>query len=330
MQFGILPNGERVDRHTIIGGGLQAEILTYGSVVQDLRIDGWSTPLVLGFETLEPYLTDSPYFGATAGRCANRITNGKFSIDGKEFQTDQNYLGKHTLHGGSRGVGKRNWTISNISSNSISLKISICDDDMGFPGNMDVKLVYSCLEEGIFDLKFTATTDAPTLCSFAHHSYWNLDGQNHTNDHILQVVANDYVAVDEYFIPTGDIFSVHGTRFDFRKERPIADENIIDHNLCLSHSKSPIRQIGYLRSNYSGIQMDLKTTETGLQVYDGNKLNVSPKGLEGRSYSEFSGICLEPQSWPDSVNHSTFPDTILRPNQTYEQHTQYVFSNRKN
>ena len=326
MTFGVMPDGAPVERHRIEGGGLVAHILTYGAVLQDLRLEGHEAPLVLGFEEFAPYLTDSPYFGAIAGRCANRIGEGQFSIDGVAYQVDRNFQDRHHLHGGSAGVGKRNWTVESVAADRITLKIDLVDGEMGYPGNMVARVMYACLDGGVFDIRISAETDAPTLCNFAHHTYWNLDGGATTDDHAMQVDASRMTVVDEGFIPTGESRDVSGTRYDFRQMRPIKDEVFIDHNLCVSDTREELRKIGTLVSRKSGVSMEIRSTEAGLQVYDGFKMDVAPAGLGGRVYSKNSGVALEPQVWPDAVNHEGFPSAVLRPGEIYEQHTQFAFS----
>ena len=170
MKFGEMPNGEAVEKHVISGGGLTASFLSYGAVLQDLRLAGHDAPLVLGFQEFAPYLTDSPFFGAIAGRCANRVRNGRFEIDGQAYQTDQNYLGKHMLHGGSNGAGKVNWRFEAVTDNSVTLALQQADGHMGFPGNLDIRYSVACLADATLDIVIEATTDKPTLCNFAHHS----------------------------------------------------------------------------------------------------------------------------------------------------------------
>ncbi len=321
-----MPDGSPVSRHQIMGGGLTAWVLSYGAVVQDLRLEGHDAPLVLGFEEFAPYLTDSPYFGAMAGRCANRIGQGQFTLDGKAYQLDRNFMGLHHLHGGSAGVGKLNWAVEEAGPDRVTLRIDLADGEMGYPGNMVARVTYACLPGGVFDIRITAETDAATLCNFAHHSYWNLDGGPTTDDHELQVDADRRTVVDEGFIPTGESRDVTGTRYDFRQMRPIRDEVFIDHNLCLSDTRQDLRKIGTLVSRKSGISMEIRSTEAGLQVYDGFKMDVKPKGLGGRSYGKNGGVALEPQVWPDAINNAHFPDPVLRPGALYEQHTQFAFS----
>ena len=321
-----MPDGCAAVRHRIEGGGLVAHILSYGAVLQDLRLEGHEPPLVLGFESFAPYLTDSPYFGAIAGRCANRIGKGQFEIDGKPYQVDRNFNGEHHLHGGSAGVGKRNWTVEDVAPDRITLRIELANGEMGYPGKMTARCTYACLDDGFFDLQIEAVTDAPTLCNFAHHTYWNLDGGLNTDDHVLQVDADRMTVVDAKFIPTGESRDVTGTRYDFRAERPIREKVFIDHNLCLTGERRALRRVGSLRSLKSGVTMEIRSTEPGLQVYDGFKLEVKPKGLGGRNYGANSGLALEPQIWPDAINHEGFPNAILRPGETYKQHTQFAFS----
>lgn len=326
MNFGKMPDGETVTRHRIEGSGLVAHVLSYGAVLQDLRLDGHDSPLVLGFEDFAPYLTDSPYFGAIAGRCANRIGEGRFEIDGVAYQVDRNFQQRHHLHGGAKGVGKRNWQVADVGKDHITLRIELANGEMGYPGKMKAECTYSCLPGGVFDVLLTAKTDTPTLCNFAHHTYWNLDGGPTTEHHLMQVDANHVTVVDDGFIPTGEARDVTGTRFDFRTERPIADDVFIDHNLCLSQSRQLLRRISNLRSTKSGVSMEMRSTEAGLQVYDGFKLDVTPVGLGRRKYGKNAGVALEPQVWPDAINHTNFPEVVLRPGERYEQQTQFAFS----
>lgn len=323
--FGQMPDGTDVERFTIAGGDLTLNILTYGAVIQDARLDGHAPSLVLGLDEFSHYLDHSPFFGAIAGRCANRIGGGAFSLDGTTYQLDRNQRGKHSLHGGTRGMGKRVWDVVDVRASAITLRLEQADGDMGYPGRLVTDVTYSCLADGVLDIAITAETDAPTLCNIAHHSYWNLDGTETLAQHELQLDADHYTAVDPDFIPTGDVRDVTGTRFDFRISRPVLDETIIDHNLCLSERKQPLRKIGTLTSKSSGLSMTILTTEPGLQIYDGNKMNITVPGLDGQPYERFGGIALEPQIWPDAINHANFPDPVLRPGETYHQHTQFRF-----
>ncbi len=325
--FGQLPSGESVERVAISGGGLRAHVLTYGAVLQDLFLEGHAAPLVLGFDNLAAYLNHSPYFGATAGRCANRIRDGHLELDGQSYQLDTNFLGKHCLHGGVAGMGKKLWRLERHDASAVVLRHESPDGDMGFPGDLQARLRICLLEGGVLDIVMEATTNAPTLCNLAHHSYFVLDDSGSVADHQLQIAAQRYTPVDEELIPTGELASVVGTRFDFRRPAAVAQgQPLLDHNFCLSNEREALRPMAWLRSSKSGVSMELRTTEPGLQVYDGAKVNIDPPGLDGRPMRANAGIALEPQVWPDANHHPHFPQAILRPGQSYRQHTQYIFS----
>lgn len=331
-KFGTMPDGTLVERVRLSGYGLIANIITYGGVVQDLRLDGHDVSLVLGFEEFDPYLSHSPYFGATAGRCANRIGGGHLEIDGKTYQLDQNFLGRHCLHGGSLGAGKRVWKIEEHTKSSITLSIVLADEEMGFPGKLTTRMVYSLQPDATLDIQFYARTDKPTVCNFCHHSYFNLDGAETILDHVLQVAAVEFTPTDAELVPTGAVQPVRGTGLDFTEPQRVGssgNNELLDYNLCLSNTRQPLRHVATLSSPASGVSMAINTTETGLQVYDGAKIDVPVNGLNGVRMSQHAGIALEPQFWPDAVNHLGFPDAILRPDEEYFQHTQYAFNKVK-
>ena len=332
--FGVAPDGQPVHRVRIAGGGLQAAIITWGAVIQDLRIDGHPAPVVLGFDSFDDYAAHSPYFGAVAGRFANRIGGGKFTIDGKACRGDKNFLGKHLLHGGAMGIGKRVWSIGDVGEDFVTLTLRDADGEMGFPGNLDIACTYRLKPDGILSCDLGAVTDRPTPCNLALYSYFNLDdgGASEALDHLLQVDAGDVLPVDEEMIPTGRIASVEGTDFDFRVSRPIrreigGEQLRYDHNWCLGLSKQPCRRVATLRGARSGLAMEVWTTEPGIQFYAGHKVARDVPGLGNRRYGPFAGICLEPQNWPDSPNHPQFPQAVLRPGDTYRQTTEYRFGN---
>lgn len=324
-RFGAMPDGSPVERAVLTGGGLTAHILSYGAVVQDLRLDGHDAPLVLGFETFAPYLTHSPYFGATAGRYANRIRDGHLELDGTTYKLDTNFLGKHLLHGGARGMGKRLWRFEDVAEDRATLAITLPDGDMGFPGTLDARVTFALLPGGTFDIRMDAVTDAPTLCNLAHHSYFTLGGEK-IADHHLRIDAESYLPVDDELIPTGEVRPVDGTRFDFRAPAPVGQAKPLDHNYCLSRERTGLRPVAWLENPATGLKMELRTTEPGLQVYDATKLNVDLPGLTGAPMGPHAGIAMEPQVWPDANHHDGFPSAVLRPGETYRQHTQYVFS----
>lgn len=325
--FGQMPDGTPVQRIRLIGGGLTAHVLTYGTVLQDLRLEGHAAPLVLGFADFPSYLKHSRYFGATAGRCANRIRDGHLELDGQTYQLDRNFLGKHALHGGAVSMGKQLWTLEDHAMDWAAFSIVLEDGHMGYPGRLKARVTYALLPGGVLDVQMEATTDAPTLCNMAHHSYWCLDDSGSAADHLLQVEADHYLPVDEELIPTGEVAAVAGTGFDFRTAAPVSQVgSLFDHNFCLSRQRGLIRPVALLRSAASGVGLELRTTEPGLQVYDGAKLDIPVPGLDGQKMGAHAGIAIEPQVWPDAPNNPDFPQAVLRPGETYRQHSQFKIS----
>lgn len=325
-QFGQMPDGTPVERATIQGGGLTARVLSYGAVLQDLRLDGHEPALVLGFEDFAPYLTKSPYFGAIAGRCANRIRDGHVVIDGSTCQLDTNFLGKHMLHGGAQSMGKSMWSFADIHQDSLTLQIDLPDGHMGFPGNLRAKVKMSLPGDGVLDFEMTATTDKATLCNLAHHSYFNLSDEPTISDHVLTINARSYLPVDEELIPTGQVADLAGTRFDFTTPAPVGQAHPVDHNYCLSDARGELRPAALLESPASGVRMEIATTEPGLQVYGGAKISIDTPGLDGRVMGAYAGIAMEPQTWPDANHHDGFPGALLHPGETYRQHSQFRFN----
>lgn len=329
--FGHMPSGEPVHRIVIQGGGLTAHVLTYGSVIQDLRLDGHAAPLVLGFENFADYLAHSPYFGATPGRNANRIGGGSFSIDGTAYQLECNEKGVTHLHGGSDGIAKRLWTIVEQAEDRVVLQIVDPDDRAGYPGNCTVTCTYTVSAGGVLNVLYESTTDRATICNVCQHSYFNLDGTADALGHDAMIAANTYLPTNELQVPTGEIRTVDGTAFDLRAMTPMrrqqeGDRIGYDHNFCLSDTRGPKQSVALVRSVNSGVSLEVRTTEPGVQFYTGFKMNVPIPGLEGRRYGPFAGFCLETQIWPDAVNHANFPEAVLRPGETLRQETDYVFT----
>ena len=326
--FGQLPDGQPVHAVPISGGGLTATILTYGAVLQDLRLDWVDFPLVIGFPTLEGYLRQAPYIGATVGRFANRIGQGRFTLDGEEWQLDQND-GQNHLHGGKEGVAFKVWRIDEVSDSRVMLSLSLPHLDSGYPGKMDVWAEFSLLPGGILDIRYRGVTDRPTICNLSHHSYFNLSKQPTILDHELTVLADDYTPVGAGLIPTGEVRPVAGTPLDLRASRRVGDitpAHPIDHNFCFPDSGGQLQSIARLTAPASGVTMEVRSTEPGLQVYDGLKLNGPGQMNDGREVCAHAGMAFEPQKWPDSPNHDAFPDATLRPGEVYEHRLQYVFS----
>lgn len=330
--FGQLEDGQSVHRVQLSGGGLKANIITWGAVLQDLRLDGHAPPLALGFADFAAYPDHSPHFGATVGRFANRIGNAGFEIDGRRYRTDANGGGKHTLHGGSGGFGKRIWNIADLGTSHVYLTLTDPDGMMGFPGACEVTCNYTLKENGCLHIATTMRSDQSTPAGLAHHSYFNLDGSADCLDHELQIFADHYLPVDDELIPTGEIRSVEASPFDFREPKSIGrdlqGDTIYDHNFCLSGSRRGLQDVAIARSARSGIAMTVATTEPGLQIYAGHKIATQPPGLQGQPYCAHAGFCMETQNWPDAPNQPDFPDCILRPGEELRQVTEYKFSRK--
>ncbi|MEX2742553.1 aldose epimerase family protein [Rhizobium mongolense] len=330
--FGTTKDGETVYRVEIRGGGLTAKIMTWGAVIQDLRLDGHDAPLTLGFDDFASYPSHSSYFGATPGRCANRIGGGKFTLDGKAYQLELNEKGVSHLHGGSDNIAKRNWTIVEHDADSVVLKIVDPDGRAGYPGTCTVQATYRVHGNGEFSVVYETTTDQPTLANLCQHAYFNLDGREDALGHDIMIAADHYLPTDEKQIPTGEVRQVEGTVFDFREMAPMkrfdrgGEQALYDHNFCLSTERTAKRTVVLARSVNSGVSLEVRTTEPGIQFYAGFKLNVAVVGIGGRKYGPFAGFCLETQVWPDAINHEGFPNAVLRPGEVLRQETDYIFT----
>lgn len=337
-----MAEGKRVEEITLRNAaGAEAKVLTWGAVIRDLvvpRSDGRKQRVVLGLETLEDYLNHSPHFGAIAGRYANRIKEGRFLLDGRTHQLPLNQENRHSLHGGGHGFGKKPWTLLHAEEASVTLGLVSPDGDAGYPGTLNVTCRYVLTEGSALRVELSAFCDQATILNLCHHSYFNLDGGADILDHELMVRANLTTPVDGDLIPDGTLAKVSGTPFDFRRPRPIRLMNEdgtrfwYDHNFMLRREKREVPLGGLelahaatLASAKSGLSMEVWTTEPCLQVYDGFKVNLPVKGLDGAQYGANAGICLEPQHAPDSPNLPHLPNTVLRPGELYRQVTEYRF-----
>lgn len=329
--FGTTDDGQSVRRFDIAGGGLSARIISWGAVVQDLRLAGHDAPLVLGFERFANYPPFSPYFGAVVGRCANRIRDGRFTLEGRRCQIDPSGPA-HGLHGGSNGFGRRVWDVLVHGPDFVTLGLHDPDGEMGFPGALDVRCTYRLKIPGTLSIELTATCEEPTLCNLAHHSYFNLEdgGTSDVLDHRVMLNAAAYLPTDAEMIPTGVVRPVDDTPFDFRQARPVRmeierEQLGYDNNFCLTSARGPLKQAAWIQGASSGVEMEVWTTEPGIQFYIGQHVSTDARGLGGRRYQPYAGLCLEPQVWPDSPNRPYFPQATLWPGQMYRQITEYRF-----
>lgn len=331
--------GEPVDEVIIRSStGAEAKLVSYGALVRDLHVplrDGRPQRVVLGFDTLSAYAECSPYFGAIAGRYANRIAHGRFRLHGKEYQLSLNQDGRHSLHGGTKGFSHCVWQLAAHSERSAAFTLFSPDGDQGYPGNLTVICIYR-LRGSTLRVELTATADADTPVNLCHHSYFNLDGSESILGHRLQLDADFYTPTDRDLIPTGEISSVAGTPYDFREARQIRREDgapfHYDINFVLRRAVTEpaaaaqaLAYAGTFASDESGLSLEVWTTEPGLQVYDGFMLDVPAAGLDGVRYGANAGLCLEPQRFPDGPNHAHFPGTTLSPGSVYRQITEYRF-----
>lgn len=324
--------------------GIEARIMTYGATIVSLKTpdrDGHFSNVVLGFDSLNPYIAGIPYYGATVGRYANRIAKGRFAVDGIAHQLPLND-GSNSLHGGLRGFDKRMWKAyigSGTAHNTLHMTYVSPAGEEGYPGELTVHVTYRLSEDDSLSIEYDATTTAATPVNLANHAYFNLTGnpEHPILDHVLTLYADKFTPVDSTLIPTGEVRSVADTPFDFRKPHAIGsridsgDEQLTlgkgyDHNWVLNadHGKLP-RLAAVLTDPGSGRTMEVLTTQPGLQFYSGNFMNGEPAG-HGSVFAYRTGLCLETQHFPDSPNHPSFPNTILRPGETYSEKTVLHFT----
>ena len=322
--FGISPENQTVSRITLSGHGMTANILTWGATLQELRLDGYEHPLVIGFTTLQDYLDHSQYHGVTAGRVINRIGGSRAIIDNVEYRLSSNQHGGHMLHGGRTGYGERDWRVVDQSATHVTLALTDPHASMGFPGTVEAQCRYSLFDGPGLEVELTATTDKQTILNLGHHSYFNLDGGADIRGHHLSIAADHYLPTDKHCLPTGEIAPVDGTEFDFRNMRRITGS--FDHNFCLSDRRRGLTPVAELASSVSGVSMTLLTTEPGLQFYTGQGLAGGGACLGDLANTAHAALCLEPQMWPDAPNNPTFPSIALTPDDRYHQISQFVFS----
>lgn len=341
--FGSL-DGRPVDLITIKNShGIELSVTNYGCIVTSLVVPdrhGHKANVVLGYKTFDNYLEGHPFFGAIAGRCANRIAKGQFSLDGESYQLETNELltGQH-LHGGARGFDKYIWGYDIESTDGavmIHLHRVSPDGEAGYPGTLDVVHTIGLDNENQLHYNFRAHTDKPTVVNLVNHSYYNLAGDEYgpVTEQRLKICANHYTPVGEDMIPTGDILSVADSGLDFRKATSIGDNmekmpaGAIDHNFVLDRKerRGEYHLAACLTDEHSGREMTLYTTQPGLQFYNGFKLsNKIWIGRNGNQYQAFEGLCLETQHFPDSPNQPHFPTVRLNPGEVYEHKTIHKF-----
>jgi aldose 1-epimerase len=349
--FGQLPDGTKITRYTLTNkNGMTVKVTTYGGIVTDIVVpdkDGKKADVALGFDDLAGYLKGHPFFGANAGRSANRIAKGKFTLDGKEYTLATNNPPNH-LHGGKEGFDKKVWKAEpfrTAAGPGVKFTYSSPDGEEGYPGKLDVTTTYVLNDANELSVNFQATADKPTLCNLAHHSYFNLAGHNSGDilGHIAQIFAKNYTPTDDTLIPTGKIEPVAGTPFDFTTPKPIGQDLKqaggsppavgYDLNYVLDKGTTAKPELAArVTEPKSGRVLEVLTTEPGLQFYTGNFLDGSNVGKGGAKYAQYNGFCLEAQKFPDSVNKPEWKDKsnpVLRPGEKYNTTTVYRFTTAK-
>lgn len=325
--------GREIVEVTLAAGAIEARIISWGAVLRDLVLrtpDGSRRRLVLGLDRIEDYVRHSPDFGAVVGRYANRIGDARFRLDGAEIALVPNENGNE-LHGGPEGFGRRVWSLVSHDARRAHLALVSEDGEMGYPGRLHAFATYELSEPATLRISLQAFADEPTPVNLTSHGYWNLDGAADARDHRLWIASDLVLVTDAELIPTGEIAAVAGTPLDFRRERPIrpgaaGPSYDLTYVLRRERAAQPVLvHAATLSSPVSGIAMELWTTEIGLQLYDGRKVDVPVPGHDGARYGPHAGIALEPQRFPDAPNHAHFPGCTLPVGEVSRQVTELRF-----
>lgn len=345
IAFGTLPDGKTADLFTLKNAnGMEVKISNYGGTIVSWTApdkNGKYTNITLGCDSLSGYLKGVPYFGALVGRYGNRIANGKFTLDGKEYHLPQNN-GVNALHGGIKGFDKVLWTATPVDGEEPQLKLAYisADGEEGYPGNLTTEVIYTLQKDNSLKIDYKATTDKATVVNLTNHAYFNLSGDMNKEilDHEVSIAADRFLPVDETLIPTGELKAVAGTVFDFTKSTKIGagindakDQQIkfgkgYDHCWVFADSSKTLKNVASVYEPTSGRVLEVFTTEPAIQFYTGNFLDGTIVGKGGIKLKHRTGLCLETQHYPDSPNQAKFPSTVLKPNETYQTTTVYKFS----
>ncbi|WP_188765538.1 aldose epimerase family protein [Emticicia aquatilis] len=344
-EFGTLPDGTKAELFTLRNtNGMEAQITNYGGIITSLTApdkNGKYENVTLGCETLDGYLKGVPFFGALIGRYGNRIGKGKFTLDGQEYTLAKNN-GPNALHGGKKGFDKVLWKATAIDGQEPQLQLNYTsvDGEEGYPGNLDVEVIYTLKKDNSLKIEYKAKTDKTTVINLTNHTYFNLTGNVNKEilDHEVTILANKLVPVDRTLIPTGELTAVAGTPFDFLTAHKIGerindanDPQIkfgkgYDHCWVFTDSSNKLKNVASVYEATTGRKMEVFTTEPAIQFYSGNFLDGSAITKGGIPAKFRTGFCLETQHYPDSPNKPSFPSTVLKPGETYQTTTIYKFS----
>lgn len=298
---------------------------------------GKPVDVALGYMNPTDYIQDGPNCGKTPGRFANRIANGRFSLNGKCYMLPVNLEPNH-LHGGNNGFANKLWKVESATDSQVVFSLISPDGDMGYPGTLHATATYRWSDLNVLEVVYTAVTDMPTVVNLTNHAYWNLDGEGTILNHLLQLNASEYLVTDRHLTPTGEIADVESTPLNFLTPKPIGKDikadfaplkyaNGYDHCFVLDYAnRRSVQTEASLISDKSGIVMEVATNAPALMLYTGNWLKGSPKSRTGREFAAYNGVAIECQGYPDAPNHSNFPSTVLNPDETYLNTIAFSFS----
>ena len=335
-------DGKKTDLYILRNkNNMEVCITNFGGRIVSVMVpdkDGQMRDVVLGFDSIQDYISKPSDFGASIGRYANRINQGKFTLDGVEYQLPRNNYG-HCLHGGPQGFQYRVYDAVQLNPQELQLTYVAKDGEEGFPGNITCKVLMKLTDDNAIDIQYEAETDKPTIVNMTNHSYFNLDGDAGSNaEHLLTIDADYYTPVDSTFMTTGEIVPVEDTPMDFRTPMPVGERindfdfvqlkngNGYDHNWVLNAKGDINRRAASLKSQKTGIVLDVYTNEPGVQVYAGNFLDGSLTGKKGITYNQRASVCLETQTYPDTPNKPEWPSAVLRPGEKYMSQCIFKFS----
>ena len=335
-------DGKKTDLYILRNkNNMEVCITNFGGRIVSVMVpdkDGQMRDVVLGFDSIQDYISKPSDFGASIGRYANRINQGKFTLDGVEYQLPRNNYG-HCLHGGPQGFQYRVYDAVQLNPQELQLTYVAKDGEEGFPGNITCKVLMKLTDDNAIDIQYEAETDKPTIVNMSNHSYFNLDGDAGSNaEHLLTIDADYYTPVDSTFMTTGEIVPVEDTPMDFRTPMPVGERindfdfvqlkngNGYDHNWVLNAKGDINRRAASLKSQKTGIVLDVYTNEPGVQVYAGNFLDGSLTGKKGITYNQRASVCLETQKYPDTPNKPEWPSAVLRPGEKYMSQCIFKFS----
>jgi aldose 1-epimerase len=317
--FGTTKAGKEVTELTIGAGDLTVNILNYGAIVKAVHLAGVPYSLSLGSDQLSDYEDTMQYFGSIVGPIANRISNARVRLEGMMYELERNQDGAVHLHSGADGVHRKVWDVTEQTADRAVLTLSMPDGTAGLPGRRVISVTYQVKAPATLTMTIDGTTDTATCMNFASHIYWNLDGSNTLAGHQMRLAADHYLPVDDRVCPTGDVDDVEGTDMDFRETRTLEiAAPALDHNYCVSSAVADLRDVLWL-SGTSGVAMTVATTEPGLQIHDAS-------GSHRPDKPPYEGVIIEPQRWPDAPNNPRFPSITVKPDNPYQQVTQWRFN----